>query len=164
MSIGRFFAMVGALLWYPSGAPRNGQYLVLKRSAGKDFASGAWECITGRVDQGEGFTDAVRREVHEELGINVQIDFIVGTAHFFRGEPNPENEMVGVQYCCSVESPEAIRVSAEHSEYRWITAEEAEELFPEGHWLGNLIRRAEAIRALLPPELLEYHRVKGFEL
>ena len=164
MSIGRFFAMVGALLWHPSDVSCNGRYLVLKRSADKDFGGGAWECVTGRVDQGEGFTDAVHREVYEELGIEVQIDFIVGTAHFFRGEIRPENEIVGVQYCCSVEDPQIIRASAEHSEHRWVTAEEAEALFPEGHWLGKLIRRAETIRALLPPELLEYCRVEGFEV
>jgi len=35
---------------------------------------------------------------------------------------------------------------------------------PEDHWLGKVIRRAEAIRALLPSELLEYYRVQGFEL
>ena len=89
MSIGRFFAVVGALLWHPPDVSCNGRYLVLKRSADKDFGSGAWECVTGRVDQGEGFTDAVHREVYEELGIEVQIDFIVGTAHFFRGEARP---------------------------------------------------------------------------
>ena len=160
MSIGRFSAMVGALLWRPSDS----RYLALRRSEEKDFAGGAWECITGRVDQGESFADALRREIYEELGIQVQVDFIVGTVHFFRGEPRPENEMVGVQYCCSVENPQDIRLSAEHTEYRWITAEEAEELFPGDHWLAKAIRRAEAIRALLPSELLEYYRAQGFEL
>jgi 8-oxo-dGTP pyrophosphatase MutT (NUDIX family) len=157
MAIGRFFAGIGALVWRPS----DGKYLVLKRSADKDFAGGAWECPTGRVDQGEGFPDAVRREVYEELGVDVQIDFIVGTLHFYRGEAKPENELVGVQYCCSLEDPGAIRMSWEHAEYRWISAQEAEDLFPEGHWLGEVIRCAESIRALSPPELLEYYRSEG---
>jgi len=157
MAIGRFFAGVGALVWCPS----DGKYLVLKRSADKDFAGGAWECTTGRVDQGEGFHDAVRREVREELGVEVQIDFIVGTLHFYRGEAKPENELVGVQYCCSLEDPAAIRTSWEHAEYRWISAEEAETLFPKGHWLGEVIRRAETIRALSSPELLDYYRSEG---
>ncbi len=72
MSIGRFYAAIAALLWNPA----DGTYLVLKRTADKDFAGGAWECVTGRVDQGEGFTKAVHREVREELGIEVRIDFI----------------------------------------------------------------------------------------
>jgi 8-oxo-dGTP diphosphatase len=158
--IGRFSAGVGALLWRPS----DGRYLVLKRSAAKDAGASTWECISGRVDQGEGFTEALHREVGEELGLKVQIDFIVGTEHFFRGEAKPENEMVLVQFCCSVEEPAAIDVSWEHSEYRWVTTQEAEELLPAGHWLGKVIRRAEAIRALLPPELLDYYRVQGLEL
>jgi 8-oxo-dGTP diphosphatase len=160
MSIGRFYAGIGALLWYPA----DGTYLVLKRSAEKDFAAEVWECVTGRVDQGEDFTQAVHREVREELGVAVQIDFVVGTMHFYRGEARPENELLGVQFCCSIEDPDAITLSAEHSEYCWVTAAAAAELFPQGHWLARTIRRAEAIRALSPPELLAYHRREGWEL
>jgi len=158
--IGRFYAGVGALLWRPS----DGRYLVLKRSEAKDAGAGTWECISGRVDQGEGFTEAVNREVGEELGLQVQIDFVVGTEHFYRGDASPENELLLVQFCCSVQEPAALELSWEHSEYRWVTAREAEEVLPAGHWLGKVIRRAEAIRALLPAELLEYYRVQGLEL
>ncbi len=158
MSIGRFYAAVGALLWDSV----EGKYLVLKRTADKDFAAGVWECITGRVDQGEGFTEAVHREVREELGVEVEIDFVIDTMHFFRGEAKPENELVGVLYRCSLEDPEAIQTSWEHSEHRWVTADEAEAIFPEGYWLADLIRRSERIRALLPPDLLAVYR-DGFE-
>jgi 8-oxo-dGTP diphosphatase len=158
MSIGHFYAAVAALLWHPA----DGRYLVLKRTADKDFAGGAWECVTGRVDQGEGFTEAVHREVREELGVEVQIDFIIGTMHFYRGEARPENELVGVTYCCSIEDPGAIQTSWEHTEHHWITQQEAQTLFPGGHWLGELIQRAEQIRALLPPKLLQVYR-EGFE-
>jgi len=159
MSIGRFYAGIGALVWCPSVQ----KYLVLRRSADKDFGGGAWECVTGRVDQGEGFTEAVLREIYEELGVRAQIDFILGTMHFYRGEAKPENEMGGVQFCCSIENPEAIGTSWEHAEYRWVTAEEAQALFPEGHWLLKAIQRAEAMRALMPRELLDYYRAEGFE-
>jgi 8-oxo-dGTP diphosphatase len=159
MSIGRFFAGIGALVWCTSTR----KYLVLRRSADKDFGGGAWECVTGRVDQGEGFTEAVLREVYEELGARAHIDFIIGTMHVYRGEARPENEMVGVQFCCSIEDPETIRTSWEHAEHRWVTAEEAQALLPEGHWLLKVIQRAEAMRALMPRELLAYYRAEGFE-
>ncbi len=159
-SIGRFYAMVGALLW----SPALDKYLILKRAADKDFAGGSWECVTGRVDQGEGFSDAVRREVYEELGVEVEIDFIIGTTHFYRGDERPENEMVGVQYFCSIEDPKAIRVSAEHSEHRWVGVEKARGLFVDGHWLIHIIERAEAMKALLPVELVNFYRVHGFEV
>ena len=102
MTIGRFYAGIAALIW----SPETEQYLLLRRSAQKDFAPGAWECVTGRVDQGEGFEDALRREVREELGVDVQIEHILGTTHFYRGNPTPEKELVGVIYLCSLSRPQ----------------------------------------------------------
>ena len=160
MGVGRFCAMIGALLWYPP----NNTYLLLRRAADRDVGSGTWEWVTGRLHQGEGFSDAVHREVYEELGVEVQIDFIIGTAHFYRGDRRPENELVGVQYSCSIRDPEAIRVGAEHSEYQWVTAEKAEELLPDSHWLRKVIARAETTRSLLPSEMLDLHRRSGLEL
>jgi 8-oxo-dGTP diphosphatase len=158
--IGRFLAGIGAIVRNPV----DGRYLLLRRTAEKDFAGGAWECVTGRVDQGEGFTDAVLREIQEELGVRARIDFIVGTIHFYRGDPRPENELVGVQFCCSIDEPEAIRISGEHSEHHWMAPGEARELLAEGHWLARVIERAEAIRSMSSPVLLEYYREQGFEV
>ncbi len=164
MSIGRFYGGIGALIW----SAVEGRYLLLKRSSEKDFASGVWECVTGRVDQGEGFEDALRREVREELGVEVQIEFFVGTTHFYRGEAIPENELIGVVYCCSLVDPQAIRVSPEHSEHRWVSPAEVGELLkapdPSTRWIWRVIERAEAIRRLTPQALFDYHRKTGFEL
>ena len=159
MTIGCFSAGVAALVWCPA----DNKYLLLQRSTSKDFGGGAWECVTGRVNQGEGFAEAVSREVREELGVEAQIDFVVGTMHFYRGSPRPANELVGVQYCCSLADPASIHISAEHSAHCWVTAVEAELLLPAGHWLRRAIRRAETIRALSSPGLLEYFRIEGFE-
>jgi 8-oxo-dGTP diphosphatase len=160
MTSSRFGAMVGALVWRQS----DGKYLLLQRSAQKDFAAGQWECVTGRVEQGETFSEAVRREASEELGQPVQIEFIVGTAHFYRGVATPEHEMVGVHYACSVTGVHEIHVSDEHSACRWVTAQEAETLFAPGHWLRELIVRADGMRRLLPEELRQFHRAHGFEI
>jgi hypothetical protein len=86
---------------------------------------------------------------------------MIDTMHFYRGEAKPENELVGVVYRCSLEDPEAIQTSWEHSEHRWVTADEAEAIFPKRYWLVDLIQHAERIRALLPPELLAVYR-EGF--
>jgi 8-oxo-dGTP diphosphatase len=152
MSIGRFYAMIGALIRDPD----SGKYLILRRSAEKDVAAGAWECVTGRVDQGEGFPEALQREVYEEIKVQIQPEFILRTAHFYRGEAIPENEMVGVMYCCTVDDLEAIQISWEHDEARWVTLEEARTLLSEDHWLVELIERAETMRTLMPEKLLAY--------
>jgi 8-oxo-dGTP diphosphatase len=164
MSIGRFHAGIAALIW----SPQIEQYLLLRRSEDKDYARGAWECVTGRVDQGEGFEDALHREVHEELGVDVQIEHILGTTHFYRGLSTPEHELVGVVYLCTLADPATIRISAEHSEYRWLSPAQAIDLLSatdqSTRWALRVIRRAEIIRPMLPVNLVKFQRKTGFEL
>ena len=67
LSAGRFIGMVGMLVWHRS----DGRYLLLRRSPDKDFAPGQWESGSGRLEQGEGFIEALRRESREELGLRI---------------------------------------------------------------------------------------------
>jgi 8-oxo-dGTP pyrophosphatase MutT (NUDIX family) len=160
MASGRFLAMVGALIWRQV----DGHYLLLQRAVTKDFAPGQWECVTGRLEQGESFEQAVRREVREELGLDVNLECLLGTTHFYRGENLPEYEMVGVHYGCSVDDPTGMRLSVEHGAAQWVTAAQARNLFPAGYWLRTLITRAEAVRGLIPHALQQLYRQEGFEL
>ncbi|MCA9969115.1 MAG: NUDIX domain-containing protein, partial [Anaerolineales bacterium] len=143
------------------------RYLLLRRAQTKDHGAGSWECVTGRVDQGEGFLDALRREVREELGVDVTPAFFVGTTHFYRGAPQPENELLGVVFACTVADPAAIRLSHEHDAHRWLTAAEAaaflDQAQPAARWLRTVIARAAALRRLHPPALLAYWQTHGFE-
>jgi 8-oxo-dGTP diphosphatase len=163
MTIGRFYAGIAAVIW----SPKSKKYLLLRRSARKDFGGGVWECVTGRVDQGEGYEDALQREVGEELGVQVQAEHILGTTHFYRGPSRPENELVGVVYLCLLPDPDAIQISAEHTEFRWLPAAEAIELLsasdPSTQWARRVIERAETIRRLLPEGLASFQRQVGFE-
>jgi 8-oxo-dGTP pyrophosphatase MutT (NUDIX family) len=164
MSIGRFYGGVAALIW----VPEDNRYLLLKRSDDKDFAAGVWECVTGRLDQGEGFEDAVRREVREELGTEIDIEFIIGTTHFYRGAVDPKNELIGVVYGCTIPDADAVNISSEHSEYRWVTADEAVALLTASDsstlWIRRLIASAETIKNLISPALADHLRSSGFEL
>jgi 8-oxo-dGTP diphosphatase len=160
MSIGHFLAGIAALIY----DPQSQRYLLMRRSAQKDFAAGDWECVTGRVDQGESFEQALHREVWEETGARVQIETLLGTTHFYRGAERAENELLGVLYGCTAENSSEFTFEAEHSEMRWVTADEATALLPEGFWLRRLIQRAEMVRCLLPEELGEFFRQQGFEI
>lgn len=163
MPIGRFYAGIAAVIWVRATE----QYLLLKRSEEKDFGSGVWECVTGQLDQGEGFQDAVHREVEKEISLNVESDFVVGTTHFYRGA-QPTDELVGVVVFCSTDRPAEIALSAEHSAYRWVTTAEARSLLsandPSTRWMRRVIERAEALRAEVPPSLVDFRRQHGFEL
>lgn len=164
MTIGQFSAGIGALIYVEN----TDTFLILKRSTEKDFAAGAWECVTGRVDQGEGFEDALHREVYEELGIKVKPLFVIGTTHFYRGVARPENELLGIVYCCSTSESETLQLSNEHTEYRWVSADEARDVaggdHPAEHWLMRVIERAEIMRRHYPQLLITLHQRQGFEL
>lgn len=158
--IGQFRGYIAALI----REAENGRYLLLRRSADRDVGGGSWECVTGRLNQGDSFGQALVREVREELGIDVQADFIIGTSHFYRGTAIPENEMIGVQYCCTIADSKSIHLSHEHSESRWLTAEEAYSLLPEGHWLVKTIQRAEGLRGVLGTAVIDFNRQHTTEL
>jgi 8-oxo-dGTP diphosphatase len=160
MTIGRFLAGVGALIWNPS----TDRYLLLRRSDDRDFQQGAWECITGRVDQGESFEEALVREVREEVGAEIQIEFLLATTHFFRGPKNPQYELLGVVYGCTIKNPEEITFGAEHSEMRWVSAEEAFAFLPQDYWLRRIIARAEKLKSDLPIHLRQTFREEGFDI
>jgi 8-oxo-dGTP diphosphatase len=158
--VGHFLGGIGALIWDPAIR----RYLLLRRADNRDFKGGDWECVTGRVDQGESYEQALHREVREEIGASVQIEFLVATTHFYRGKPIPENELLGVIYSCIIQNPEQAQFEAEHSAQRWATAAEAIAFLPQGHWLRKVISRAERLRALVPAELREAFLREGFEL
>ncbi|MEM7336185.1 MAG: NUDIX domain-containing protein [Chloroflexota bacterium] len=148
--IGKFIAGISALIW----SPKRQKYLLLRRAKTKDFGAGGWECVTGRVDQGEGFPEAAVREVKEELCIDVKLDFLIDTVHFYRGEPVPENELLGVVYHCTYDERVPFTMSDEHDAFEWVTAVEAQQKLPAAHWLLPHLQRAEILRHKLPSDIL----------
>lgn len=150
MNTARFQGGIAAII----RSSKDNRYLLLKRSPDKDFQPEIWECVTGRVEQGEGFEDALYREVLEEIGVKPEIDFLVGTTHFYRGDSIPENELLGIVYCCSLAEPYKIKISNEHTTYKWCTATEAMKfLEPHGansEWIMKVISRCEELIRLSP--------------
>jgi 8-oxo-dGTP diphosphatase len=160
MSVGRFLGGILALV----RELENGRYLLLQRAVTKDVGAGSWECVTGRVDQGESFETALYREVEEEIGVRPQIEFILGTTHFYRGAASPETELLGVAYACTIPRANGIQISSEHDAHHWLTVAEIAAFLPNNHWLPPIIDRAERMRAVWPDLLREYFRERPFEL
>ena len=164
MAVGRYLAGIFALIWNPALE----KYLILQRSESKDHAAGVWECVSGRVDQGEGFAEALQREALEELGINIQFEYMLGSVHFYRGPKIPEYEMVGVVCLCTLVGLEDIQISAEHAQYRWVNEIEMDSLYAvektRAQFIHALIQRAERVRKLMPPDLQEFLRQTGMDI
>ncbi|RCK73469.1 MAG: hypothetical protein ANABAC_3078 [Anaerolineae bacterium] len=164
MSVGRFIGGVGALLWRSS----DNRYLLLQRSPHKDYAREIWEPVTGRLEQGEGFEDALYRELQEEVGLTAQPLCILGTTHFYRGKELAENELIGVVYLCHYTGDAQPHLSEEHTQACWLSATEAFNLLtdatPPTLWTRRVIERAEAVRKTLSLETLFSLAQQGYEL
>jgi 8-oxo-dGTP diphosphatase len=60
---------------------RDGRILIAKRRQG-DRLAGKWEFPGGKIDPGETAEEALKRELHEELGIETEIaDFICASCY-----------------------------------------------------------------------------------
>jgi 8-oxo-dGTP diphosphatase len=57
---------------------RSGRCLVAERGPGRSFA-GKWEFPGGKVEAGETPEAALAREIHEELGVEIDVGVLLGT-------------------------------------------------------------------------------------
>ena len=101
---------------------QNGKFLVGRRKMSKSYGS-KWAFVGGKFEAGESAKEALRREVKEELGIDVEIirPFTV-KEHTY---PNGDSFRVHYFICRIVADP--LNVTG-HDELRWVTPGEFQEL------------------------------------
>lgn len=96
---------------------REGRLLITQRPAGGHLA-GLWEFPGGKREPGESFEDCLRRELREELAIEVEVrELAESIDHAY-----PEKEVHLRFFRCAWRAgePQALGCAA----FRWITAEE----------------------------------------
>jgi 8-oxo-dGTP diphosphatase len=98
-----------------------GRALVTKR---RD--NGRWEAPGGVLEHGETIEDGLRRELFEETGLKVEPVTLTGIYQNL-----PRNIVALVYRCHSVAGQ--LRVNSEVTEFRWITAAEAQSLLTEAY-------------------------------
>jgi 8-oxo-dGTP diphosphatase len=95
----------------------NGLVLAAKRGEGMRMA-GLWEFPGGKVEPGEGDRDALRRELREELAIEVRVQEQLGSVvHRYS-----DFEIELIAYHCT--DRQGAPVAREHAELRWLGASE----------------------------------------
>ena len=95
----------------------NGLVLAAKRGEGLRMA-GLWEFPGGKVEPGERDRDALRRELREELAIEVRVQEQLGSVvHRYS-----DFEIELIAYHCT--DRQGAPVAREHAELRWLGASE----------------------------------------
>jgi len=109
-----------------------GKILLLKN--GREL----WELPGGRIEEGEQPEDALKREVQEELGIEITIKRLNDTWIY---EVQKEQYILIITFEAAYESAEAIRLNEEHIDMGWFSLAEIEQLnAAEGY--KNSIKKA----------------------
>lgn len=98
----------------------DGEYLMLKRSPGN---GGFWQGVSGGVESGESLETAIRREILEETGIKLYRPTLLGS--YVRKRKG--------QHCMELfyvirSATRLVRLSEEHTEFRWVDYKEAMKL------------------------------------
>ena len=92
---------------------KKNKYLITQRNRNKHFAF-HWEFPGGKVDKDESFEKALKREIHEELFININIIKKIASEKF-----KDEIINVNVHYFLCEKLDEYIILS-EHEDMKWV--------------------------------------------
>lgn len=102
---------------------KGNQYLILKRTHNVHTYPNYWDFPGGRLEVGEDVNKGLEREVMEETSLKIKIIKPAFTFH----EVLNGHGVCFIVYLCEKKSGE-IKLSNEHTEYKWATKEEILEL------------------------------------
>ena len=90
--------------------------LVLRRSAANRNFVGCWEWPGGKPDPGEDLAVALRRELREEAGLEVELLGLAGASEF-------DMPVARIVLICLFARPTGgeLRLSPEHDAFEWVT-------------------------------------------
>ena len=94
---------------------RDGAYFATQRGYGE--FEGMWEFPGGKIEEGETAEFALKREIQEELGINITIDNFLCTIEY----DYPSFHLTMHCYLCGIKFGEI--ELREHKSARWLTTE-----------------------------------------
>ncbi|MHB1685767.1 MAG: NUDIX hydrolase [Ignavibacteriaceae bacterium] len=99
------------------------QFLLLKR-AEKEIYPGLWQMVSGKLKKNEKAFSAALRELKEETGLTPEKFWVAPNINSFY---NPSDDSVTVipVFAALVDSKSQVKISREHSEFKWVSVNEA---------------------------------------
>lgn len=105
---------------------KRGKYLIVKRSPQEEVYPEAWDFPGGKLEHKESPSKGLQREVWEETKLKIK----VGKPAFTFSEIIDEIPILFIVYRCNAKNGR-IRLSHEHTEYRWADRKEIQKLKTE---------------------------------
>lgn len=108
------------------------EFLLLKRSE-LEVYPGIWQMVTGSSNQEERALQTVVREIKEETDLQPKRLWVVPFINSFYSWKRNHICLVPV-FAAMVENDARVRISEEHTEYKWVSRDEAVEMLA---WIGQ---------------------------
>lgn len=113
---------------------REGKYLLLRSSRSFDGDEVHWGLPGGLLEKGETLAEGLRREVHEETGLQIEIGRPLVNTFFdskftFKDGRAMNATIVNLIYECETVG-NTVQMSDEHSDFKWMTEGEICDLEP----------------------------------
>jgi 8-oxo-dGTP diphosphatase len=94
-----------------------GQVLLLQRSDSSSFSE-HWQLVEGKIEENESPVEAIKREIMEEIGVNVKMSEVKLVSHTQLEVKEKKYLAVRVVFEVKVDSKE-ITLSNEHQAFAW---------------------------------------------
>ena len=107
------------------------KFLLLKRQSNESYPN-LWQMVSGAIEGKEMAYEAAIREIVEETGITINKMWVVPNVNSFYSPD--KNKLFMVPVFAALTDDENIKISNEHSEYKWVSKEEAVKLLA---WPGQ---------------------------
>jgi mutator protein MutT len=101
----------------------NGKVLIIQRSEGDSYP-GLWEIPGGKREEFEKTVDAVKREVKEETGIDVEVDIPVDVFEFRVEKTDEIRDATQISFLTTPIGSIDVELSEEHQNFVWISLDE----------------------------------------
>ena len=116
---------------------QEGKFLVICRSAEKYPKVGRqWELAGGRIDPGSSLIENLKREVREETGLEITSEpKLIAAQDIIK----PHKHIVRLTYIG--EARGEVRLSDEHTDYKWLSLREISVLEPLDEYLKEVLAK-----------------------
>jgi 8-oxo-dGTP diphosphatase len=115
-----------------------GKFLIVFKSDSEDVNPNSYDIPGGRLEFGEQPIDALIREVKEETGLTVRAIRPTRTWSFVKDD---DFQLIGITFFCEADSNN-IKLSNEHTNDLWLSAEEINERTDFPSWIKEEINAA----------------------
>ncbi len=106
------------------------QFLIIKRQT--PYLPDSWQMVSGKIEQGEKAWEAALREIREETGLIPDRLYSANDVELFYEVSQNCINLVPV-FVGFIDSDQVVTLSPEHSEYKWVSPDEAAGLLSFEH-------------------------------